>query len=53
VGSCLTIASRDWDSGHGTDQARRGPVPTTYRTPQYAHNNIVAAEKIIRARIKF
>jgi hypothetical protein len=36
-------ASRAWVSGHGTDQAGCGGVPMPCRTPQYAHDNIVAA----------
>ena len=36
-------ATRAWVSGHGTDEAGCGQVPAPCRTPQYAHDNIVAA----------
>jgi parallel beta helix pectate lyase-like protein len=36
-------ASRAWVSGKGTDAAGCGGVTTPCRTPQYAHDNIVAA----------
>jgi hypothetical protein len=37
------LTSRAWVSGHGTDAPSCGGVPTPCRTPQYAHDNIVAA----------
>jgi hypothetical protein len=36
-------APRAWVSGKGADAAGCGPVETPCRTPQYAHDNIVAA----------
>jgi hypothetical protein len=43
VSAQAQTASRAWVSGHGTDQAGCGAVPTPCRTPQYAHDHIIAA----------
>jgi hypothetical protein len=37
------LTSRAWISGHGTDAPSCGSVATPCHTPQYAHDNIVAA----------